>query len=158
MWGILCKRINKSLSGGEKKKKEIKRVTTMWGQEDPQVKQCNILIHGLLIVFCEWIWFLEAFLGFTYRQGEQKLQSSPMLSYPSSPASNDSVFIHCYSLQSTAYITVTALCVYSVQFSSFAHSRPTLCNPMDCSTPGLPVYHQVAELAQTHVHRLGDAI
>ena len=48
--------------------------------------------------------------------------------------------------------------VYPVQFSSVAHSRPTLCNPMDCSMPGLPVHHQVAELAQTHVHRLGDAI
>ena len=35
---------------------------------------------------------------------------------------------------------------------------PTLCNPMDCSTPGLPVHHQLLELAQTPVHRVGDAI
>ena len=35
---------------------------------------------------------------------------------------------------------------------------PTLCDPMDCSTPGFPVYHQLPELAQTHVHRVGDAI
>ena len=34
----------------------------------------------------------------------------------------------------------------------------TLCNPMDCSTPGLPVHHQLPELAQTHVHRVSDAI
>ena len=33
-----------------------------------------------------------------------------------------------------------------------------LCNPMDCSTPGFPVHHQLLELAQTHVHRVGDAI
>ena len=33
-----------------------------------------------------------------------------------------------------------------------------LCNPMDCSTPGFPVYHQLLELAQAHVHRVGDAI
>ena len=35
---------------------------------------------------------------------------------------------------------------------------PTLCNPMDCNMPGLPVHHQLLELAQTHVHRVGDAI
>ena len=40
----------------------------------------------------------------------------------------------------------------SVQFSSVAQSCPTLCNPMNCSTPGLPVHHQLLELAQTHVH------
>ena len=34
---------------------------------------------------------------------------------------------------------------------------PTLCNPMGCSTPGFPVHHQLPELAQTHVHRVGDA-
>ena len=34
----------------------------------------------------------------------------------------------------------------------------TLCNPMDCSMPGFPVHHQLLELAQTHVHRVGDAI
>ena len=44
------------------------------------------------------------------------------------------------------------------QFSSVAQSRPTLCEPMDCSTPGLPVHHQLLELAQTHVHHIGDAI
>ena len=37
-------------------------------------------------------------------------------------------------------------------------SRVQLCNPMDCSTPGLPVHHQLLELAQTHVHPAGDAI
>ena len=40
-----------------------------------------------------------------------------------------------------------------VQFSSVAQSCPALCNPMDCSTPGFPVYHQLLELAQTHVHQ-----
>ena len=37
-------------------------------------------------------------------------------------------------------------------------SRVQLCNPMDCSTPGLPVHHQLPEFTQTHVHRVGDAI
>ena len=46
----------------------------------------------------------------------------------------------------------------SVQFSSVAQSCPTLSNPMDCSTPGLPVHHQLPEFTQTHVHWLSDAI
>ena len=44
------------------------------------------------------------------------------------------------------------------QFSSVAQLCLTLCDPMDCSTPGFPVYHQLLELTQTHVHRLSDAI
>ena len=46
----------------------------------------------------------------------------------------------------------------SVQFSSVTQSRLTLCNPMDCSMPGLPVHHQLPELTQTHVHWVGYAI
>ena len=46
----------------------------------------------------------------------------------------------------------------SVQFSSVAQSCPTLCNPMDCSTPGFPIHHQLLELAQTQAHRVSDAI
>ena len=41
---------------------------------------------------------------------------------------------------------------------SVAQLCPTLCDPMNCSMPGLPVHHQLPELAQTHVHRVGDAI
>ena len=48
--------------------------------------------------------------------------------------------------------------VEAVQFSSVAQSRLTLYNSMDCSTPGLPVHHQVLELAQSRVHWVGDAI
>ena len=43
-------------------------------------------------------------------------------------------------------------------FSSVAQSCPTLCDPMNHSTPGLPVHHQLPEFTQTHVHRVGDAI
>ena len=45
----------------------------------------------------------------------------------------------------------------SVQFSSVAQLCPTLHNPMDCSSPGHPVHHQLPELAQTHVHCVSDA-
>ena len=47
---------------------------------------------------------------------------------------------------------------FLVQFSSSAQSRPTLCDPMNCSTPGLPVHHQLLEFTHTHAHRVGDAI
>ena len=46
----------------------------------------------------------------------------------------------------------------SAQFSSFAQSCPTLCDPTNHSTPGLPVHHQLLEFTQTHVLRVGDAI
>ena len=46
----------------------------------------------------------------------------------------------------------------SVQFSSLAQSCPTLCDPMNHNTPGLPVHHQLPEFTQTHVHRVGGAI
>ena len=46
----------------------------------------------------------------------------------------------------------------SVQFSSVAQSCSTLCDPMNHSTPGLPVHHQLPEFTHTHVHRVSDAI
>ena len=44
----------------------------------------------------------------------------------------------------------------SVHFSSVAESCLTLCDPMNCSTPGLPVHHHLLEFTQTHVHRVND--
>ena len=46
----------------------------------------------------------------------------------------------------------------SVQFSSAAQSCPTFCDPMNHSTPGLPIHHHLPEFTQTHIHRVGDAI
>ena len=57
-----------------------------------------------------------------------------------------------YSLISLHYLVIT------VQFSSVTQSCPTVCSPMDCSTPGCPVHHQLLEFTQTHVHRVSDAI
>ena len=45
-----------------------------------------------------------------------------------------------------------------IQFSSVAQSCLTPCDPMDCSTSGFPVHHQLLELAQTHVHQVGDIV
>ena len=54
--------------------------------------------------------------------------------------------------------TYEKLNIISVQFSSVAQSCPTPCNPMNHSTPGLPVRHQLPEFTQTHVHLVSDAI
>ena len=56
--------------------------------------------------------------------------------------------------QATVHIVVKSW----IQFSSVAQSCPTLCDPMDCSTPGFLVHHQLPEFTQTHVHWVGDAI
>ena len=50
------------------------------------------------------------------------------------------------------------LCISSLQFSSVVQSCPTLCHPMNHSTPGLPVHHQLPEFTQTHIHWVIDAI
>ena len=48
--------------------------------------------------------------------------------------------------------------IYMIQFSSVAQSCPTLCDPMNRSTPGLPVHHRFPEFIQTHIHSVSDAI
>ena len=57
-------------------------------------------------------------------------------------------------------VVTTVECLFlscHYQFSSVAQSCPTLCDPMNRSTPGLPVHHQLSEFTQTHVHRVCDA-
>ena len=53
---------------------------------------------------------------------------------------------------------VTNIKIIQFEFSSGTQSCLTLCDPMDCSTPGLPVHHQLPEFTQTHVHWVGEAI
>ena len=57
-------------------------------------------------------------------------------------------------ISSKLYIEISS----SVQFNSVSQLCPTLCNPMDYSTPGYSVHHQLLKLAQTHVHQVDDAI
>ena len=63
--------------------------------------------------------------------------------------------VHCITVFKFSKIS---LLLSVVQFSSVAQSYPTLCDPMNHSTPGLPVHHQLPEFTQTHVHRVCDAI
>ena len=65
-----------------------------------------------------------------------------------------------YGNKANELLALILECISSViiQFSSVIQSCLTLCDPMDYSTPGLPVHHQLLELAQTHVHVVGDAV
>ena len=67
------------------------------------------------------------------------------------------IFIYFLSiLQFSKYSSFASF--NSVQFSSVTQSCPTLCDPMNRSTPGLPVHHQLPEFTETHVHQVSDAI
>ena len=64
----------------------------------------------------------------------------------------------CPSPHTTWKLTNPSSKLQLLQFSSVTQLCPTFCDPMDISTPGFPVYHQLSKLAQTPVHPLGDAI
>ena len=69
------------------------------------------------------------------------------------------VLIRLWTSCLTCFSSLTGKWIYQDQFSSVQSlSRVRLCNPMNCSTPGLPVPHQLPEFTQTHVHRVSDAI
>ena len=75
-----------------------------------------------------------------------------MLSVSILIVTNGRVFIFFYGWILYMHIYI------SISISSVAQSYPTLCDPVNCSTPGLPVPHQLPESTQTHVHRVSDAI
>ena len=62
------------------------------------------------------------------------------------------------NIQQTKIMASGSITSQQIQFSSFAQSCPTLCDPMDCSMSGLPVHRQLPEFTQTHVHWVSDAI
>ena len=63
-----------------------------------------------------------------------------------------------YGQQISTYKCICVFIYASVQLSSVTQSCPTLCDPMNHSTPGLPVHHQLLEFTQTHIHQVSDAI
>ena len=95
-----------------------------------------------------WTAACQASLLITNSQSLLKL-----MSIESVMPSNHLILCHLLLLLPSIFPSIS-----SVQFSSVAQSCPTLWDPMDCSTPGLPVCHQLPEFTQTHVHWVGDAI
>ena len=83
------------------------------------------------------------------------------LNYKFRAGTKRTLTLRVYSEIQTMCVGAGILCdsgLFVVQFSSVAQSCLTLCDPVNCSTPGLPVHHQLPEFTQTHVHRVGDAI
>ena len=76
------------------------------------------------------------------------------------PHVSNAIWYHTYTKKGLLhYCKLLSVWEYvSVQFSPVTQSCPTLCNPMDCSTLGLPVHHQLPEFTQTCFHGVGDAI
>ena len=70
----------------------------------------------------------------------------------------DNLTLIYYLYKLISKILKYCMLLYSLQLSSVTQLCPTLCDPIDCSTPGLPVHHQLLESTQTHVHWVGDAI
>ena len=68
------------------------------------------------------------------------------------------VGLSCPEVRQRALMYTDDSLLFRSSLSSDTQSCPTLCDPMNCSTPGLPVHHQLSEFTQTHVHRVGDAI
>ena len=71
---------------------------------------------------------------------------------------NHWLLIQIYMLLFITFIYFVIIVLDLIQFSSVAQSCLPLCDPMDCSTPGLPVHHQLPEFIQTHVHWVSHAI
>ena len=72
-----------------------------------------------------------------------------------------SILILCECCGKVCILCIKSSLIMPIQFSSVQFSRSVVsdsCDPMNCSTPGLPVHHQLQEFTQTHVHRVSDAI
>ena len=74
-----------------------------------------------------------------------------------SPPTCQSFLLNPWVLRGQTWL-LSGWTISSVQFSPVTQLCPTLCDPMNCSMPGLPVHHQLPEFTQTHVHQVGDAI
>ena len=119
----------------------------MFGQTDPVSSAKHQLRHF-------WSTFLEPFLTLkrylswvkTFRRAAEQVSTWSHLTSVS-------------TIKVALKVTANPVCPFaSVQFSLVAQLCPILCDPMDCSTPGLPVHHQLPEFTQTHVHWVGYAI
>ena len=107
---------------------------------EPEDKHCHVLISFI-------VWQLHA----TYRKGMLERWSN----FRALNSVWDLDFLLAFSLWASDSRSVMS---NSVQFSSVTRSCPNLCDPMDWSMSGFPVHYQLPELAQTHVHQVGDAI
>ena len=106
------------------------------------------LLSHVLLFATPWTAAHQGSLSITNSQSPPKL-----MSIESVMPSNHLILCHPLLLPPSIFPSIS-----SVQFSPVTQSCPTLCDPMNRSTPGLPIHHQLLEFTQTSVHRVGDAI
>ena len=103
----------------------------------------NLYVMGRTPCYCS----LPTWLSLTWQTGLITIYGCEKPSFPLG-------FLRCYPVGSDR----RPLLLESVHFISFPQSCPALCDPVNCSMPGLLVHHQLSEFTQTHVHWVGDAI
>ena len=109
-------------------------------------------VHGILQArILEWV-------AISFSRGSSQPRDRTRISSIFCVGRQD-LYHYCH-LGSPSYIIplLKSFSDFPSQFSSVAQSCPAFCDPMNRSTPGLPVHHQLLEFNQTHVHRVGDAI
>ena len=111
-----------------------------------------VLFGEILIHMRTQYYMIHGQLELRIRRTDCKLYADFWLGRGSAPLTPKLFRSQLYMVQ--IFVTFTRLC----QFSSVTQSCPALCDPMNCSTPGLPVHHQLPDFTQTHVHQIGDAI
>ena len=94
----------------------------------------------------------------TTKYDEVQYQEPSYYCFKHQPECTGNNLLSIWTTLSAGQVLHALSCFSVVQFSSVTQSCPTLCNPMNLSTPGLPVNHQLPEFTQTHVHRVSDAI
>ena len=123
-------------------------ITGAWGV---CVCVCVGCVCGLCVCVCGRCVYM-------YMWGAEGLQSRPPeKGLPGGPAVKTPRF-HCRGHVFRRWSETEISMLRGQSVSSIAQSCPTLCNPMNCSIPGLPVHHQLPEFTQIHVHQVGDAI
>ena len=98
----------------------------------------------------EWV-------AISYSKGSSQPKDQTRISCTSYTGQRE-ILYHCATWEAKGYLGRKQKSKLIVQFSSVTQSCLLLCDPMDCSTPGLPVHHQLPEFTQTQVHWVGDVI
>ena len=116
----------------------------------------SIPISQLVLPPSPWCPYIHLCLYFCFENVENSMGGS--LHWKQNYHISLTTLILCSEIpDDTSLMPVTGFANW-IQFSSVAQLCLTLCNPMDCNTPGFPVHHQLPELTQTHVCWLGDAV
>ena len=114
---------------------------------------CEVMGGGFVCLKQQWVGWLVA-----DRNTQWWAVGWPPCTLGAEPQLHPEMWTLAKSLTTPCFYNGTMIMQAHCCCGSVAKFCPTLCNPMDCSIPDFPVHHQLQELAQTHVHRVSDAI